>query len=41
MRKPEPVETVHTEVRLLVEAVVMVYAIAVAVMWAGILSHAI
>lgn len=41
MREPEPTVIVHTEVPLLVEAIVMVYAIAVAVMWAGILSHAI
>jgi hypothetical protein len=41
MRKPEQVEILAIAVPLLAEMVVVAFIIAVAVLWAGIGSHAI
>lgn len=41
MRKPDPVEVVAVGAPVLVEAVVITFVIAVAVLWTGIWSHAI
>jgi len=41
MRKPDPVEVVAITVPLLAELVVVGFAIAVAVLWSGIIAGAI